>query len=98
MEFERSENCLIVRLEGEITSENTPQIVGTLFSETDGIDNIVFDLEQLEYISSAGLRMFIALQKLMKNNMTIKNANEEIIDIFRVSGLMKVLNIADGNQ
>ena len=94
MEFERTDDSLIVRLEGELTSENTPKIVEKLFVETDGVDKLIFDLTGLEYTSSAGLRMFIALQKLMKDNMVIKNVNDEVMEIFIVSGLLKVLNIA----
>ena len=92
MEFEKNGTALTVRLIGEVTSDNTPKIVETLFRETDGINEITFDLNDLDYISSSGLRMLIALQKLMKDNMVIKNANEEVMRIFEIAGFTSILN------
>ncbi|MBR5089716.1 MAG: STAS domain-containing protein [Ruminiclostridium sp.] len=92
MEFEKNGTALTVRLIGEVTSDNTPKIVETLFRETDGINEITFDLKDLDYISSSGLRMLIALQKLMKDNMVIKNANEEVMRIFEIAGFTSILN------
>ncbi len=93
MEFERSGDHLTVRLSGEITYENAPQIIEKLFIETDGITELTFDLKELEYVSSNGLRIFLMYQKLLKDNMCIKNVSEEVMEIFRVTGFVKLLNI-----
>ena len=93
MELERSGDRLTVRLSGEITSANTPKIIERLFIETDGITELTFDLKGLEYVSLSGLRMFIMYQKLMKDKMSIKNVPEEILELFRIVGFIKLLNI-----
>jgi len=59
-------------------------------------DSLVIDFEKVEYISSAGLRVLIATQKKLKSTdtpMVIKNVNETINEIFRMSGFDKILKI-----
>ena len=63
-----------------------------------GFENIDIDIdfEDVEYISSAGLRLVLALQKQTKstdNNMVIRNVNKVVSEIFAVAGFNKVLNI-----
>ena len=59
-------------------------------------DSLIIDFSDLEYISSAGLRVLIATQKKLKSEdipMTIKNVNDTINEIFRMSGFDKILKI-----
>ena len=58
--------------------------------------DIEFDFTEVEYISSAGLRLVIALQKQTTetgNKLVIKNINKVVAEVFKVSGLNKVLTI-----
>ena len=59
-------------------------------------DSLIIDFTDLEYISSAGLRVLIATQKKLKPEnipMTIKNVNDTINEIFKMSGFDKILKI-----
>ena len=54
---------------------------------------LVFDLERVEYISSAGLRLFLKFAKQFKDNMIVRNVSAEVYEVFSVTGftgLMKV--------
>lgn len=97
MEFEKLNDgkTMNVKLIGEIDSMNVTEIEEKLIKEVEGVTDITFDLQQLEYISSAGLRMLLQMQKTMKTqgNMTIKNVNEEVMEIFKVTGFVRLLNI-----
>jgi anti-sigma B factor antagonist len=97
MKFEKTNDGKIMNVEliGEIDSMNVTEIEETLLREAEGVTDITFDLSQLEYISSAGLRMLLQMQKMMKTqgNMTIKNVNEEVMEIFKVTGFVRLLNI-----
>ena len=86
---------MTVELTGEVDSMNVPEIEDALLREIDGVTDITFDLSRLEYISSAGLRVLLQMQKLMKSqgNMSIKNVNEDVMEIFRVTGFVRLLNI-----
>ena len=71
-----------------------------LKEKLDGVDfenvDIDFDFAEVEYISSAGLRLVIALQKQTaetKNKLVIKNINKVVAEVFKVSGLDKILTI-----
>lgn len=93
MELEKTGSSLIVRFSGEINSQNAPDMVKILFRETDGITKVTFDMKYLEYISSAGIRMLLSIKKIMKDQMFILNINDELMRIFEVAGLKKVLGI-----
>lgn len=98
MNFEKTADgsTLLVTLEGELDSMNTPELEEKLLEEIDGVTDLTFDLKELEYVSSAGLRVFLSMQKKMKaqGNMVIKNVDEEVMEIFTVTGFVKLLNIA----
>ena len=86
---------LTVKLEGRLDTTTSPQLEGELGSKLEGVKDLVFDLEKLEYISSAGLRVLLSAQKLMNNqgSMVVKNSIEEIREIFDVTGFSDILTI-----
>ena len=55
----------------------------------------MFDLAKLEYISSAGLRVLLAMQKLMnqQGEMVLQNVNEAVMEVFEVTGFSDILSI-----
>jgi anti-anti-sigma factor len=59
-------------------------------------DSLILDFADLEYISSAGLRVLISTQKKLKADnipMIIKNVTDSVNEIFRMSGFDKILKI-----
>lgn len=56
------------------------------------VTNLVFDLEKLEYISSAGLRTLFSLFKLVKQNMVIRNVNGLVMEVFKVTGFADIFH------
>ena len=86
---------LTVILVGEVDAANVTEIEEKLLKETAGVTVLTFDLKELEYISSAGLRVLLQMQKMMKTqgNMVIINTNDEVMDIFKVTGFVRLLNI-----
>ena len=62
-----------------------------------GIKELILDLKELEYVSSAGLRVILLAQKIMENQgrMIITNANESILEIFRITGFNDILDIRE---
>ena len=86
---------LTVKLEGRLDTTTSPQLEGELGSKLEGVKELVFDLEKLEYISSAGLRVLLSAQKTMNSqgSMVVKNSIEEIREIFDVTGFSDILTI-----
>ncbi|MBQ9459563.1 MAG: STAS domain-containing protein [Oscillospiraceae bacterium] len=86
---------LTVALEGRLDTTTAPQLEGELRTAVDGVTELEFDLAKLEYISSAGLRVLLAAQKVMnkQGGMVIRNANSDLMDIFEVTGFVDILHI-----
>jgi anti-sigma B factor antagonist len=88
-------NELTIALEGRLDTTTAPQLDDELKSALEGITKLDFNFEKLEYISSAGLRVLLSAQKVMnkQGSMVIKNVNEEIHEIFEVTGFVDILTI-----
>jgi anti-sigma B factor antagonist len=86
---------LNVALEGRLDTTTAPQLDEELKASLDGIEKLEFDFTNLEYISSAGLRVLLSAQKVMnkQGSMVIKNVNDEINEIFEVTGFIDILTI-----
>ena len=86
---------LAVALEGRLDTVTAPELEATL-SDLSGVTKLIIDMAKLVYVSSAGLRVLLAAQKKMDGNggsMVIRNANEEIREIFEVTGFDEILAI-----
>lgn len=61
----------------------------------DGMTGLIMNLEKLEYISSAGLRVLLSAQKTMnkQGSMVVRNATDEVKEIFEVTGFSDILTI-----
>lgn len=86
---------LEIALEGRLDTMTAPSLEEEVKNSVEGITELVFDLKDLVYVSSAGLRVLLSAQKTMnkQGSMTIKNANEEVMEIFEVTGFIDILNI-----
>ena len=86
---------LTIMLEGRLDTTTSPALEAELKDALTGITELVFDFEKLEYISSAGLRILLANQKIMnkQGNMLIKNVNEVISEVFEVTGFADILTV-----
>lgn len=86
---------LTVALEGRLDTTTAPQLESEIRESLDGVTDLEFDFQKLAYISSAGLRVMLSAQKVMnkQGTMTIRNVNEEIMEVFEVTGFVDILNI-----
>ena len=86
---------LTVELSGRLDTNTAPELETMLKTALEGVEELTFDFEKLDYISSAGLRVLLAAQKTMnqQGSMKVKNANEIIMEIFEVTGFADILTI-----
>jgi len=82
-------------LEGRLDTVTAPDLEKELKEILDDISSLNIDFEKLEYISSAGLRVLLAAQKIMgrQGTMRVVNVNEAIMEIFEVTGFTDILTI-----
>ena len=86
---------LVIALEGRLDTTTAPQLDEELKTALSGIEDLKFDFSKLEYISSAGLRVLLSAQKVMnkQGRMVVKNASEEVQEIFEVTGFSDIFTI-----
>ena len=91
----RNGSELYIALTGRLDTTTAPQLEAELKHNISGVEKLVFDFVNLEYLSSAGLRVLLSAQKVMnkQGEMVIKNVNETIADIFEVTGFSDILTI-----
>lgn len=82
---------LKVAISGRLDTTTAPELEKEL--DFTGITSVEFDLANLEYVSSAGLRVILMVQKNMKGNFVLKNVKPEIMEIFEITGFADILTI-----
>lgn len=95
IEKKKNASNLSIALTGRLDTNTSPNLEKELKAELDGVTALDFDFSALEYISSAGLRVLLSAQKIMnkQGHMSIRNVNEDIMEIFEVTGFSDILDI-----
>ena len=93
MDFKLNGDTLTIYLEGEFNSYSAEPIENEIHKiiKANNFKKLVFDLEMLRYISSAGLRVFMKLKQ--QYDISITNASLEVYDIFQMTGFTSIMNI-----
>lgn len=91
----RNGNELIVKVAGRLDTTTAPQLEEDLKGALPEIESLTMDFGDLEYISSAGLRVLLAAQKIMnkQGSMTVTGVNDTIMEILEVTGFSEILTI-----
>lgn len=86
---------LTLNIVGRLDTTTAPELENELKASLDGVNDLVLDLVDLDYISSAGLRVLLAAQKIMnkQGSMVIVNAKSEIMEVFEITGFTDILTI-----
>lgn len=86
---------LTLQLEGELNTVTAPEFEEVIKNELNNVDSLIIDLAKLSYLSSAGLRALLVAQKIMikKDGMVVRHPNNEVMEIFSLTGFLDVLNI-----
>ena len=80
----RNGSALTLQLEGRLDTTTSPQLEAELSASLDGVKQLTLDLQQLAYLSSAGLRVILGAQKRMnkQGQMVVRHVNETIMEVF----------------
>lgn len=91
----RDGNKLNVMIEGRLDTATTPEAEKEFKDCLDDITELTLDFSKLDYISSAGLRLLLSLQKKMntRGSMKILHPNDVVKEIFEVTGFSDILTI-----
>ena len=88
---------LTLAISGELNTTTYQELEDVVKNSLNGIKKLVFDFKELEYISSAGLRVLLVSKKLMdqQGKLVVKNANSSVKEIFDITGFTNILDFED---
>ena len=94
VKMEKDGSTLTVYVEGKLNAVTSPQLEAEI-SDLEGVEELIFDLKDLLYTSSAGLRVLLNAQKIMEDqgSMIVRNPNEDVMEIFKETGFLKIFDI-----
>lgn len=93
IDFTNNDGILNVSLNGRLDTATAPEFESFLQENIAGATAMVLNCENLEYISSAGLRVLLSAQKRMKNTMKLTNVCELVMEVFEMTGFADILVI-----
>lgn len=92
---DQTDRSLNIALEGRLDTMTAPELEAELKQSIGDNTELSLDFAKLEYLSSAGLRVLLAAQKVMnrQGKMVIRNVNDVISEVFEVTGFSDILTI-----
>lgn len=86
---------LTVAAEGKLGTTSAPELEKAVKNHINGVTELIFDFEKLEYMASAGLRVLLSAAKVMKKqgSMKIIRVTEPVMEVFTFTGMADVLDI-----
>ena len=99
MELQKSANgrILTVTPDGQLDTIAARELEGELRTSIGGVTELIFDMNRVEYMTSAALRVLHSAQKVMKKqgSMVVRHVSPEVMEIFEVTGFVDLLTIED---
>ena len=90
-----SDGTLYITLEGRLDTNTAPELDSYLKANVTSDEGMVFDLSELDYVSSAGLRVILATHKVMssRGGLVITKPKDTVMEVFEATGFTDVLDI-----
>ena len=91
----KNDKELTVAVEGRLDTLSSPELEEKLEESLEGIEKLILDFKDLEYISSAGLRVMLTAMQIMEDQgtMVVRNVCKEVMTVFDITGFVDDLNI-----
>ena len=95
IEIKRNVEELVLQIVGRLDTTTAPALEKTIMENMNDVKNLTLDFKELEYISSAGLRVLLSAQKKMQQigKMKVTNVCEEVMEVFEITGFADILVI-----
>ncbi|MBR0541001.1 MAG: STAS domain-containing protein [Clostridia bacterium] len=84
---------LLLEVSGRVDTTTAPELESCINESTKGVKELVLDLKDMAYISSAGLRVMLKAHKLMsaQGSLIIKNVQSDVMEVFEMTGFSDIL-------
>ena len=92
--YNKDGDTLTIKIFGRLDTLTAPELETFLLENLDGVKKLVFDLKEMEYTSSAGLRIFLKAKKMMNmGELIIENVQSDVMEVFEMTGFTDFLTI-----
>ena len=94
-EIKKTAQATTIHIEGRLDANTAPALEGAICREIEDNRNLILDMKEMSYISSAGLRVLLSTQKKLQKDgsLIIKNVRPEVMDIIEITGFADILTI-----
>ena len=95
---EKDNNKLIVRITGSVDANTSEELRNEIIDELDDIAVVWFDMKEMDYISSAGLRVLLETYQTIgpdEGKIVLANVREELREIFVLTGFSGFMEMND---
>ncbi len=95
IEEKKNDTTVELAISGRLDTLTSPQLEKSLEELLPGCEMLILDMDQLEYISSAGLRVLLKAQKKMniQGSMKLVHVNDNVREVFDITGFLDILTI-----
>ena len=95
IEIKKNADELVLEITGRLDTITAPALDKTINENLGEIKSLILDFKNVEYISSAGLRVLLSTQKKLqqKGTMKLKNVREEVMEVFEITGFVDILTV-----
>ena len=86
---------LTIVVSGRLDTNSSPKLEAVLRQSVNGVTELVFDFSGVEYLSSAGLRVLLAAQKVMnrQGSMKLTGVSADVMEVFEITGFSDILTV-----
>lgn len=95
IEMKKTDAQTVIEVSGRLDTSTAPVLDKTINENIPEDANLILELKELVYISSAGLRVLLSAQKRMRKlgSMKLRNVCEEVMEVFEMTGFADILEI-----
>ena len=93
LEIKKENGTLIIKIIGKIDTMTAPKLEEEISKNFDGVSEVIFNFEEVKYMSSSGIRVLVGTSKKVNNNMKILKPTNEVMEVFTITGLATKFNI-----
>lgn len=93
--IEKNDALATMQISGRLDTTTAPSLDKAINEDVDGVTSLTLDLKELEYISSAGLRVLLSAQKKFQKlgSMKLTNVGEVVMEVLEMTGFADILVI-----
>ncbi|MBP5459469.1 MAG: STAS domain-containing protein [Clostridia bacterium] len=87
------DSILELVLEGRLDTVTAPQLQAAIDEQFEDVTDVVMDLKDLAYISSAGLRVLLTVRKGLTGDLVLRNVDPSVLEVLEITGFVDILTI-----